>query len=573
MMGRYYKQLKEAIERGHRFVTHDIWQIGEPGEEIPSGIIIKNIRVVILLLRGITEETLLLRASALTFATLLFIMPFFVFVFAFIQTFDLGDHVYLKLSQALDMRIEQVLSMLGQDEEAESAGGPDEAADRGAEISERRGSLPPLAGLADGAPRRASSSREGPGPAFVELQAALSDSGTPEGEVVASAKSTVPVEQRTQDFWRDLVDAFFPNFRDGGLGEDFIDPVAVLVSMAESQATNLQTLGITGMFYVLVTVLGFMRNVEWSINKIWGVSRTRHFLRTMSDYFIITLLLPIVMAAVLAITTALATVETIGVLHFALRGAQLGVICLTFTAIYVFVPNTKVLFRYAFLGGVVAGIIWVLNSWAFVNFQIGLARNTFLYSTFALFPIFIFWIYSSWIILLFGALVAFAYQNEHTFAMERDAERASYAYREALAVRAFVEMTRRFEDGLPGFSVAEMAKAWNVPTRLLNEMLESLVEARFVAPCATEPVTYQPARSPEKTRVLDIIRVVREAGHDPSLLRDEATYHDLYQGLDAGDDAFTHCSITALAQRLVPAEVEEMNPPAGVVVRLRRDHE
>jgi membrane protein len=69
-------QLRASVERGQRFITHDIWRIGAPGEEVPAGIIIKQIRAVILLARGLVEETLLLRASALTFATLLFLVPF-----------------------------------------------------------------------------------------------------------------------------------------------------------------------------------------------------------------------------------------------------------------------------------------------------------------------------------------------------------------------------------------------------------------------------------------------------------------------------------------------------------------
>lgn len=566
-MGNYFKQVKEAVERGHRFVTHDIWQIGEPGERIPSGIITKNIRVALLLLRGITEETLLLRASALTFATMLFIVPFLVFMFAFIQTFDLGDNIYFKLSQSLDERIEQMLTMIGQDDNGDDESPP--------EIEGPAGSVPPRA-LGGVAPRgdrglRASSSREGPSPAYMNLLAELSVQADPDpgdsGTVLPGGQTA---DQRKRAFWRDFVGTFFPSFHAEQGSQELIDPVAVMVSMIESKATNLQTLGITWIFYILVTVLGFMRNVEWSFNKIWGVNSSRNIFRTISDYVIITLLLPIVMAAVLGITAALATVETNEFMRVALSGLQLAVLCLTFTAMYVFVPNTKVMFRYALLGGVIAGVIWVLNSWAFVNLQIGLSRNEFLFSTFALFPILLFWIYSSWIILLFGALIAFAYQNENTFAMERYADEATYAYREALAVRAFVEMSRRFDDGRPGYTVGEMAQAWNVPTRLLTDMLESLVAANLITPCATEPVTYQPARSPEKTRVIDIVHVVREAGRDPSLLRGEAAYKDLYRGLSAGEDEYLHLTIAALAQKLSPPEPPEETKPEGRVVQLHR---
>ena len=111
-MRKWWNELIAALRRGKRFVTHDVWRIGMPGEEIPHGLIIKNVRVVILLFRGLTEETLLLRASALAFSTILFLVPFLAFVFAFIQTFNLGDQVYNQLSASLNNRLEQIAAIV-----------------------------------------------------------------------------------------------------------------------------------------------------------------------------------------------------------------------------------------------------------------------------------------------------------------------------------------------------------------------------------------------------------------------------------------------------------------------------
>src|SRR5690606_21433607 len=105
-------------------------------------------------------------------------------------------------------------------------------------------------------------------------------------------------------------------------------------------------------------------------------------------------------------------------------------------------------------------------SWYYVRFNYGLARYTFFFSTFALFPMLLFWIYTSWIILLFGCLVSFAYQHEKTFALARLADHATPAYREALAVRVVIEAARRFSTGKPALTVDDAVEAWNVPTRL-----------------------------------------------------------------------------------------------------------
>ena len=126
--------------------------------------------------------------------------------------------------------------------------------------------------------------------------------------------------------------------------------------------------------------------------------------------------------------------------------------------------------------------------WSYVKFQTGLVRYTWFFSTFALFPLLLMYIYFSWLILLFGALVSYAYQNEKTFAMERLADHATFAYREALAVRIMVELARRFRHGQYPLTVKEAAENWNVPSRLVSETLESMIQAKLVTACATTTI-------------------------------------------------------------------------------------
>jgi len=241
-------------------------------------------------------------------------------------------------------------------------------------------------------------------------------------------------------------------------------------------------------------------------------------------------------------------VEVLGPFAIGLRGTQFLILCLTFTLVYMFVPNTKVYFRYALLGGVVGAALYMLNSWSYVKFQVGLARYTWFFSTFALFPLLLMYIYFSWLILLFGALVSFAYQNEKTFAMERLAEHATFAYREALAVRIMVELARRFKRGVYPLTVKDAAESWNVPTRLMSDTLDSLIAAKLVTACATTPACYQPARLPNTIKVIDVVNAVRESGQDPSMLRKDRVYAKLYEGIDAASPAVMNTDINTLAE-------------------------
>jgi membrane protein len=307
---------------------------------------------------------------------------------------------------------------------------------------------------------------------------------------------------------------------------------------------------------VLSTVFGFMRNVEQAFNRIWGVRRTRGVLRAVSDYLLVTVLLPFAAAAVLGVTAALEGThlkELLGPFSILLRGSQFLIIATAFCLVYWVVPNTKVRFRYALLGGIVAGLLWALMSWGYIKFQFGLARYALFFSTFALFPLFLMWIYTSWLILLFGAVVAYAYQNEKTFAMERLAGEAPFAYREAVAVRTMIEICRRFTSGGPPMTVQEAAEAWNVPTRLLLDILDRLTSARLTTACAY-PAGWQPARAPEYILVRDVAAAMREQGEDPSLFRRDKTFLPLFAKLDMADPELLGANMMSLSTGTAAAD-------------------
>ncbi len=512
--GEYKQKIAASFERGKQFISHDVWHLGAPGEPIPNGFITKHVRALILVTRGITDETLLLRAAALTFATMLFLVPFLVFLFYFITTFQLGDRMYSSISDALNTRIEKLLD-------------------------ERR--IPFLSP-----------------PEYTEEESIpdIEEDSIEHDDASETLDTTTSEAEYSERLIDQLMETVFPIFTDeSGLSDrgDFEDPIKMLINLAQSGATNPQTLGLTGVLFILSTVFGFMRNVESSFNSIWGVKQGRNYFKSLKTYFLITILMPFVVAGYTGMAAALASdyiATTLGPLAIAIRWFQIMIVCLTFSLLYYFVPNTKVHYKYALYGGIVAGVFWGITAWAYVRFQFGMANYTPFFSGFALFPLFMMWIYVSWMILLFGALLTFAYQNEKTFAMERLAEGASIAYREALGLRTMIELARRFRQGTHGLTPAQMAESWNVPTRLLNDSLEYLTQAGMVTPCATEPVTYQPAQSPENIRVSDVLNALRESGKDPSLLREEPHYRELFNDVKLYDTATLTKNIARLAEEM-----------------------
>jgi len=512
-MIRIFQQTIEALERGRRFAAHDVWRIGRPGEETPHGLIIKHIRVAILLVQGLFRDDLLLRASSLTFATMLAIVPFLAIMFFIIQTFNVGGAI-----ADLLMPVTAPISRSSPDAESEAlATGREPAPDQ------RHGGI--------------TTSPEG--------------SAKPPS-TSAGASATPSAEERKNEELRNQLVAFlfrgFEKDRVASGSQGLKNPVAFVLEQAQ-RGSNPRTLTLAGLIFVLTTVFGLMMNIENSFNTIWGVGRGRSWYRIFSDYIMILLLLPFLAAGVLTITTALEhsiISERLGRFGFALQGIQYALSWLIFTALYFYVPNTRVRFRYALFAAVVAGTMWCLLSLAYVKFQFGLSNYGILYSTFAQVPVFLMWLYLSWLVLLLGAEIAFAYQNEKTFAMERLAQDAPYAYREATAIWAMLEMCKRFDAGLPGLRADQAAEEWNVPLRLLNEILRQFEEGHLVVQSASKPPTYQPGRSVDKITVADVITCLRESGKDPSALRQDPAFKHAMQRLTAHSGGPNECTIAGL---------------------------
>lgn len=551
-MRQQLQRLFDAISRGHRFVTHDIWFLGREGEGVPYGFVVKQIRVLIVLLQNMVQDALLLRAAALAYTTVLSLVPFVAVVYFVISQFNLTTEITTLIAGIVGVepspqrdagRIgepedpnEQIKGMLEllvpglsatmepepEKPDEKSQEEPASDTDVEPEAPDENSSEHPLFGPS------------GPGAMF--------DSTADDEETSPAPLAEEPAPSDTAEEGK----AAFP--------ESYEDPVDLILRMA-SKSADPKTLGVMGLIFVLTAVFGLMRNIESSFNSIWGLKSTRSWYRMFSDYMMITLLLPFVVMGVIGLTAALSSDiinDRLGYLAYGVRGIQYLVIWFAFSALYAIVPNTKVKWRYAVLGAFVAGTLWLLLSMGYFGLQYGLARNSVVYSSFALFPFMLIWIYFSWVILLFGAELTFAYQNEKTFAMERHAAGASQAYREAVALRVMVETAHRFDAGMPGLAPSEAAEEWKVPMRLLNETLEQLDEAGLVQRSATEPVRFSPARSIDKITIGHVIAALRESGREPSALREEELLKPLLREVSGQDSKLMWEPLSDVVHRLHP---------------------
>lgn len=285
------------------------------------------------------------------------------------------------------------------------------------------------------------------------------------------------------------------------------------------QSTNVKKLGYVGLVVLLVTALSLLSTIEKAFNDIWGVAKGRTPWRKFTDFFSVTLICPMLLLIGFSLTVSLqneAVVQKI-LSVTAFNYIYLGLIkmlpyvmmWLALTFLYAFMPNTRVSLICALAGGVIGGTLWQAAQWAYVNWQIGVTKYNAIYGGFAQFPLFLFWLYISWVIVLLGAEVCFSLQNMKTFESEVRAGHVNFEGRIKAAILFLLLLTDALKKGERPPSNEEAARFIGVPVKALNDVSEVLAAQRICNRLDDEAgPTYGLARDPAMVRVSDLFRAL-----------------------------------------------------------------
>jgi len=285
-------------------------------------------------------------------------------------------------------------------------------------------------------------------------------------------------------------------------------------------------IGLIVLFWVVIKVLG---HIERSFNDIWGIKENRSLVRKFSDYISIMLICPLLVilssSATVFITTQITLItEKISLLgmispfiFFILKLIPYGLIWVLFTLIYIVMPNTKVNFSAGIVAGIIAGSIYQVAQWAYIIFQVGVAKYNAIYGSFAALPLFLVWLNLSWMIVLFGAEFSFAQQNVDDFEFEPDCLKISFAFKKLLALQISHLVIRNFASGKKPLPATQISLALEIPIRLVRQILHELVESRIFSdtkPGVHHETAYQPARDINILTLKYIIDALENNGTD-----------------------------------------------------------
>jgi len=283
--------------------------------------------------------------------------------------------------------------------------------------------------------------------------------------------------------------------------------------------TNFKSIGAIGLLALVITVISLLGSIEMAFNTIWGVSETRSLQRRFSDYMSVVMIGPILILVATSITTSLQNQWVIkwliqrsyfgDAVLFIFRLAPYVSIWIALVFLYIYLPNTKVRFRSALLGGILAGTAWQVAQWAYFHFQYGVANYNAIYGTLAALPIFLVWVYTSWLIVLFGLEIVCTHQCRNYACAHLYSANASQAAHEERALALMVQVCRHFQKGVPPPCAARLARELALRQDQAEETLETLAEQGYLVPTAGSEPGWLPAREPSEMEISQLLAALR----------------------------------------------------------------
>jgi membrane protein len=306
-----------------------------------------------------------------------------------------------------------------------------------------------------------------------------------------------------------------------------------------------------GLIFLLYTIIKILSQIEIAFNDIWGIKKARSLGRKITDYLSLMLIAPILFlissSATVFITSGVKlALEKVTFLAFAspaifltLKILPYALIWTLFSFMYVFIPNTKIRFSSGILGGMVAGTMYQVFQWGYISLQIGVAKYNAVYGSFAALPLFFIWMNISWLIVLFGAEIAFSHQNTETYEFEQDCLNVSPAYKRLLSIRVLHLMVKRFLKGEDPADARQVSLETEIPIRLVNQIVYDLAAAGLISEVRGDNDkggAYQPSRDPDVLTIHYVTNGLEHSGSDTIPVAESETLKAISDSLKAFEE-------------------------------------
>jgi len=266
---------------------------------------------------------------------------------------------------------------------------------------------------------------------------------------------------------------------------------------------------------IVWAALALLSTIERAFNNIWHVGKGRGFLHRIINYWALLTLGPLLLGAGIYIITRYAVIGRIQrTVLSSVAPAVLSYIVATvaFFLLYFILPNTKVKAKAAILGAAVAALVWSFAKWGFGLYVTKLIPYSQVYGVLGLIPLGVFWIFITWLIVLFGLQLTFTTQHLKSLdAAEIAAAKKTEGYfiaNDLTAINIVREVAAAFEQNNAPLAAEVICSKLNIPAEFGEKILNHLVGSGIIVKSSEPWVGFVPARDPANIRLSDVAEAV-----------------------------------------------------------------
>ena len=243
-----------------------------------------------------------------------------------------------------------------------------------------------------------------------------------------------------------------------------------------------------GLIFLLYTLISLLSDIETNFNRIWDITTDRSLYQKITDYIAICLMVPVLMICSSGLSIFMSSTLQSNT-HFAFLtpmvniGLEASPFLLTFLAFsisFCLIPNTRVKFKYAATAGAICAVMFQILQMLFFSGQIYVSKYNAIYGSFAFLPLMLIWLQFSWLILLFGCVLTYSFQNIFALYFLGNSIPPSANLERKVTLIIMAVISKRFHDGEPPFSQDEISRNYNIPIRMVKRICTRLNKAGLV---------------------------------------------------------------------------------------------
>ena len=199
----------------------------------------------------------------------------------------------------------------------------------------------------------------------------------------------------------------------------------------------------------------------------------------------------------------------------------------------------------ALAGGLIAGTIFQIAQMTYLNFQVGVSNYNAIYGSFAALPLFLIWLQASWAIVLFGAEIAFSWEN--TEALETsdiDYAKISIRLKKLIGLRIVHFCINRFANKKTPALDIDIAANIKIPLKIVKILLRQLIECHILLEVTGQDsvIGYVPASDIECLTIFDVLTAFEQRGEDLIQVGGTIEFEALEESLNEFAKACKNCS-------------------------------